>query len=69
MQIKSDCQVLVNAINDPCGYISIVGLIISDYKELMMNILECSVVFVKRSTNWVAHLLARATGSMPETGE
>ena len=35
----------------------------------MTNILECSIVFVKRLANQVAYLLARATGSMPGIGE
>ena len=69
VEIESDCQVLVDAINDPCGYISTVGLIISYCKELMTNILECSIVFVKRSANRAAHLLARITGFMSEIGE
>ena len=60
---------LVDAINGPCGYISTIGLIISKCKELMTNILECSIVFVKRLANQVAHLLSRATSSMPEIGE
>ena len=69
VQIESDCQVLVDAINGPCNYISNIGLIISDCKELMTNIPEFSIVFVKRSVNWDAHLLARATGSMHEIRE
>ena len=60
---------LINAINDPCNYISTVGLIILYCKELMTNIPECSIVFVKRSTNRTTHMLARATGSMLEIGE
>ena len=35
----------------------------------MTNILECSIVFVKRLANRVAYLLARAAGSMPEIEE
>ena len=51
------------------SYISTVRLIISYCKELMTNNVECSIVFAKRSTNRATHLLARATGSMLETGE
>ena len=62
--LESDSQFLVNAVHGYAKYLLSVGSMIRDCKELFRDILEVSLVFVRRSTKWVAHTLARAAGSM-----
>ena len=54
---KSDSQLLVNEVYGHAKYLSSIGSIIRDCKELFRDIPEVSLVF-RRSANRVAHTLA-----------
>ena len=41
-----------------------IGLIIEDCKFIIKDLVNCSVSFVRRSVNNIAHLLARASSSL-----
>ena len=65
MLLESDALVMVNAIkhckvNDACF-----GLIIADCISLLKEIPNCSISFVRTLANQVAHVLARASVSLP----
>ena len=62
--LESDNQILVNTVHRHAKYMSSIRSIIKDHKELFQDIPKVSLVFVRRSTNQVAHTLAQAMGSM-----
>ena len=53
-----------NSVNDHSYY----GVLVDDCKILSKDLSECLFVFAKRSTNHVAHVLARAAGSTTDRG-
>ena len=62
--VESNSLLLVSVVNNSVCYFSIVGLIFKDCKEVVLQAIPDSYrVFVKRSTNRVAHILARAGSS------
>ena len=63
--IESNVLDLVWALNFSSQSSLVVGLIVDDCKSLLREINGCVVHFIRRPTNSVAHLLARATDSMP----
>ena len=67
--LETDRLLLALAVKNSTPYLSPIGLIIQDCKALLRIIPEYSISFVCRSTNHVAHLLARATGSTTGQGE
>lgn len=62
--IELDAQVIVKALYSPVDMLSSFGVVIDDCKSLLSNLSRVQVVFVSRSTNSVAHELAKITGSM-----
>ena len=65
--MESDCLLLLQLVNLHKENSSYVGLIVEDCKLLLEEILDCSLVFVKRSVNQDNHSLARASGSLPDS--
>lgn len=61
MEIESDCLVVVQAIRSRVQMVSPVGKVIEECRELILGLNNVSLFFVKRSTNMVAHSLARAS--------
>lgn len=60
---ESDCKLLVDAVNGRMGR-SFFDTIVADCREEIKHFEELLVVFVHRSANTVAHMLAGATYSM-----
>ena len=56
--LETDSLLLASAVNNPTPYLSSIGLIIQDCKDLLRVILECWISFVRRLANQAAHLLA-----------
>ena len=56
---ESDSQVLVSSVNKESPYYSYVGQVIQDCKSLLEGLRGCSLAQVCRSTNQVAHCLAK----------
>ncbi|XP_019195641.1 PREDICTED: uncharacterized protein LOC109189303 [Ipomoea nil] len=67
--IESDCLNFCNAFNSSFSDYSYVGLLVKQCLSIANGIGDVSVRHVKRSTNQVAHELARATGSLAVSGE
>ena len=67
--IESDSMLLVVAINNFSEHNSSVGLLFNGCKTQVDSIKGCSIVHVRRSTNWVAYCLARAYASRTGLGE
>lgn len=57
--LETDCSKVVQAIHSSVNIASPLGLIVSDCKQLMLQIADAEICFVKRSANKVAHCLAR----------
>ena len=66
--IETDSLLLVTTVNSSGNYISHLGMIIQDYKDLLQAIPDSSLIFVRRSTNRAAHALARGVGSRSSQG-
>ncbi|XP_019156795.1 PREDICTED: uncharacterized protein LOC109153341 [Ipomoea nil] len=62
--IESDCLNFCNAFNSCFSEFSYVGTIIAQCRVLASDIGDVTVCHIRRSSNHVAHALARATGSM-----
>lgn len=62
--VEMDAQIIVKAMHNYASSASYLGLVIDDCKDISRSITNLCVVFVKRSANQVAHLLARVSGSM-----
>lgn len=63
--VESDCQVVVNGINQNSHTeIHSSYLLFQDCATLLFDHVHVSLVYVPRSANLVAHLLARASGSL-----
>ena len=66
--VESDALQVINSLNGEHGDKSYFGSIINDCKILSKDFGVCLFQFVKRSANQVAHMLAKATGSMSDRG-
>ncbi|PNT66214.1 hypothetical protein BRADI_3g08655v3 [Brachypodium distachyon] len=56
--LESDCQMMTNALNQVHRNHSHLAAVVHDAKVLMIEPLSCSVAFVSRGNNSVAHALA-----------
>lgn len=61
--LETDCQKLFKAINYPQSNLSIYGMIVQNCLKALFVLTECSLSFIKGSSNQVAHLLGKAIGS------
>ena len=66
--LESDAQFVIQSILNPKVDVSYFGSLINDCRSLAKDLGECSFVFVKRSANQVAHVLAKAIGSEFDQG-
>lgn len=67
--VESDAATVVSAFQLPLSsLVSSFGLTIADCKSLPSEIPTVSLQFVRRSANSVAHVLARATHSLLDSG-
>ena len=57
--VETDSLLLASVINNLDSYFSSLGLIIQDCIDLLRTIPDCSVIFARRSMNFIAHFLAR----------
>lgn len=64
--LEMDCLVVVQSIRSEVLMLSYYGRIISECKHLLLGLNFVSLVFVRRSANRVAHLLARASYYMSD---
>ncbi|KAM7513533.1 hypothetical protein LguiA_003116 [Lonicera macranthoides] len=64
--IEADSQIVVNAMNWNEDDFSSFGLVVDDRKLLRDSIMQCKIVFARRSANGVAHCLARAAISVSD---
>ncbi|XVE55332.1 hypothetical protein DITRI_Ditri03aG0150200 [Diplodiscus trichospermus] len=64
--VETDALAVVNLLKGEGIIRSIIGLIIDDCKFLTNEITNCKISYVRRSTNHVAHLLLRVTGSISD---
>ncbi|KAM7519824.1 hypothetical protein LguiB_018786 [Lonicera macranthoides] len=64
--VETDSQLVVNAMNRVELDFSSFGLVIDDCKLLADSLKQCKVVFARRSTNGVAHCLARTAISVSD---
>ncbi|XP_031097041.1 uncharacterized protein LOC116001296 [Ipomoea triloba] len=71
VDVETDLQLLFNALSciSTTSFYSVFGLIVDDVKELASLIDDAKFGFVKRSTNQVAHFVARAVGSESGCGK
>ncbi|KAK3219321.1 hypothetical protein Dsin_013291 [Dipteronia sinensis] len=66
VEVESDAKVVVGWINDSKHYSSDVGLVIDAIRKLLRYNVSCSIKFVSRKANVVAHTLAKLTLSCEE---
>ncbi|XP_019154641.1 PREDICTED: uncharacterized protein LOC109151178 [Ipomoea nil] len=59
VQILSDCAVLVASFRDAGSYRSYLGIVLDSCLRLINSFPACSVKFVRRGSNLVAHALAK----------
>ena len=64
--VKMDSQVVFNAINKTSPASSPFAMLVKDCKDLANSMPNIIFTFAKRSTNNVAHIVARATRSMSD---
>lgn len=69
MLLESDSQLLVQELQRQDELDSIFGLIFGDCKIVLKDLGNCIFSYIKRSVNQVAHVLAKAVGSMFDRGE
>ena len=62
--IETDSKLLVEAIWLKSPDNSYFGCLVKDYLSLLHVLFNCNVQFIRRSANQVAHVRARAFGSM-----
>lgn len=58
--VKTDSLMVVQSIRSALPMLSYFGSIISDCKELLVELSDVSLLFIRQSANSVAHFLARA---------
>ena len=66
--LEFDAQLVIQSILGSKVDGSYFGSLIDDCRFLAKDLDECLFVFVKRSTNQIAHVLARATDSVSDQG-
>ncbi|KAM6558077.1 hypothetical protein CsatA_027316 [Cannabis sativa] len=59
--VETDCLTVVQALRSSIHMVSLFGQIINECKQLMLELGQVSVYFIKRSANVVAHNFARAS--------
>jgi len=59
LQIECDSLLVVQGIQAPTGFSSLMGHMLQDVKQLMQRVPKCSIQHVFRDANVVAHKLAR----------
>ncbi|KAK1559411.1 hypothetical protein Q3G72_014197 [Acer saccharum] len=57
--VETNAFSVVNLIHDNCAPIYEIGIVVSDIKGLLVCHPECKIVFTSRSSNMVAHHLAK----------
>ncbi|XP_019183829.1 PREDICTED: uncharacterized protein LOC109178743 [Ipomoea nil] len=60
----SDCAVLVASFRDASSYRSYLGIVLDSCLRLINSFSACSIKFVRRGTNMVAHALAKHVGAV-----
>lgn len=65
VQLESDCLKVIQSVQNQTS-ISYFDLILNDIRNIAREFCNLSFLFVKRSTNRVAHLLAREAISLPD---
>lgn len=63
VEFETDCQLLVFALQQVIQPSTSLGLVVSDCLNLIRELSSISIVFIPRSTNLIAHQLARALSS------
>ena len=59
MLVESDCMKVVQALHISVELSSLFGLVVLDCRQLLQDIVNVEVCFIRRSANRVAHCLAR----------
>ena len=62
--VEMDAQGIFNALQDPHLVNSLFAMLIADCQVLIKDIEEIEFLFVKRSTNSVAHYIVRVMSSI-----
>ena len=61
MTIETDCLTVIQALRSPFHMDSYFGALIDECKNMQLDVSTDSILFVKRSANSVAHIIARAS--------
>ena len=66
LDLVSDATVVVSLVNDLKEHVSEIGLVVDAIRRLLVSLPGCELRYAPRSTNWVAHTLAKSALSSSE---